>query len=367
MDPVSISVNEKKRRVFNRRRFLHYNGLEEGVLMGHEAMLYEKRADGKVACKLCAHRCVILPSRYGFCEVRRNDDGLLTTLVYGKTIAEQIDPIEKKPLYHFLPGTRAFSIAAPGCNFRCDFCQNWRISQVTGKERPYLGEDRSPDEIVARAKRSGCASIAYTYTEPTIFFEYTYDIARRAKDEGIRNVYVTNGYMTMEAIEKIGPFLDGANIDLKSFTDSFYKKFCRGRLAPVLKSIRRMRELDIWVEVTTLVIPGENDSEEELYDIASFISSVDNDIPWHVSAFHPDYKMMQKEWTPATSLKTALDIGRSKGLRHIYTGNDRTTQHTHCPQCGESVIKRNYFELSEMSLQAGMCPYCRTSLAGVWK
>ena len=245
-----------------------------GETMLKEAMLYRKKRDHKVSCFLCSHHCLISDVKFGICNVRENRGGVLYTHAYGELIAQNIDPIEKKPLYHFLPGSKSFSIAAIGCNFQCGFCQNWQISQVIEAKASGLRPvEVKPEDVVRRAKQTGSKSISYTYSEPTIFFEYAYEISQLAKKDGLFNVFVTNGYMTEEMIRKIHPTLDAANIDLKSFSDDYYKKLCKGRLAPVLKSIETMKKLNIWVEVTTLVLPGQNDSEEELGKIADLFNA----------------------------------------------------------------------------------------------
>jgi pyruvate formate lyase activating enzyme len=283
-----------------------------------DAMFYEKSDGNVVRCGLCSHRCVILPGRSGICGVRKNQDGKLRTYAYGEVIASHVDPIEKKPLYHFLPGSFSYSIAAAGCNFKCSFCQNWEISQVLDTGRGY---ELKPEEAVREAKKNRCKSISYTYTEPTIFFEYAYDTARLAKEAGLFNVFVTNGYMTEEPIKAIRPYLDAANIDLKSFREDFYKEMCGAHLGPVLDSIKLMKKLGIWIEITTLVVTGKNDSDEEFKDIAEFIAGLDPEIPWHVSRFHPDFKYLDSEPTPAETLKKAREIGRKAGLKYIHLGN----------------------------------------------
>ncbi|MFP4349264.1 MAG: AmmeMemoRadiSam system radical SAM enzyme [Thermodesulfobacteriota bacterium] len=337
-----------------------------------EAMLYEKaegKEDNRVHCFLCNHQCKISDSKFGVCRVRQNRDGMLYTHVYGETIAANIDPIEKKPLYHFLPGSSSFSIATKGCNFQCGFCQNWQISQTSKDGSDLAGRPFSPADIVNRAKGEDCQSIAYTYTEPTIYFEYAYDTAELAHRSGVYNVFVTNGYMTAEAIKTIQPYLDGANVDLKSFQDDFYRKTCNGKLQPVLNTIRLMRELDIWVEVTTLVVPGQNDDPKELKDIAEFIADVDTDIPWHISRFHPDYKVRDGGATPVQTLQKAKSLGREAGLKYIYVGNvmgeDRDTD---CPECGETLIRREYFAPSQIRVtDDSNCPSCGEHIAGVFK
>ena len=333
-----------------------------------EAMLYDQIADKKVQCKLCAHRCKIKDNNYGICSVRQNRDGKLYTAAYGKVIAANADPIEKKPLYHILPGTSSFSIATMGCNFKCSFCQNWRISQVTDDKKSNLpGQDLSPEEIVRSARQQGCKSIAYTYTEPTIFFEYAYETAKLAEEEGLYNVFVTNGFMTPEALDKINPYLDGANVDLKSFRDEFYKKMCRGRLQPVLDAIQYMHELGIWVEITTLVVPDQNDSEEELNDIAEFIAGIDQNIPWHISRFHPDYEYTDSRATPMETMERAKKIGKSHGLRHLYLGNVVSDTNTYCYQCGRKLIERRAFSSNKINIQNGKCPDCGADIKGIWE
>ncbi len=290
--------------------------------MKKHAMLYNQQEDKKVHCHLCSHRCKIAESKFGICGVRQNINGKLFTHAYGKVIASHVDPIEKKPLHHFLPGTKSYSIATPGCNFQCGFCQNWEISQYkTNQEFYYDGLEMSPDDIVNAAKQQNCQSIAYTYTEPTIFFEYAYDTAKLAKQQNLSNIFVTNGYMTKETVETIAPYLDAANIDLKSFRDEFYKKICKASLQPVLDTIKNMHEKNIWIEITTLVVPEQNDSKQELTDIAKFIAEVSTDIPWHISRFHPNYKFNNAEATPIETIQMAEEIGKKQGLKHIHLGN----------------------------------------------
>lgn len=332
-----------------------------------EAMLYAKLADGRVRCALCAHRCTISPGARGICQVRENQGGTLCTLVYGRTIAEHVDPIEKKPLLHFHPGSTAYSVAAPGCNFRCRWCQNWEISQLPRLRADLRGSPATPEEIVSRAKEAGSASIAYTYTEPTVFFEYTYDIAQAAKRNGLANVYVTNGYMTVEMLETIRPYLDAANVDLKAFSDITYREYMGGRLAPVLESLKACRRLGIWVEVTTLIIPGINDGEKELRDLARFIAQeMGREVPWHVSRYSPNYEIVDIPPTPVSTLTRALEIGRAEGLDHIYAGNVGAREDTRCGGCDSLLIRRAGFGVAENRVDAeGKCPECRKPLAGV--
>jgi pyruvate formate lyase activating enzyme len=332
-----------------------------------EALFYEKLNTNKVQCHLCAHHCVIPNNKRGICGVRENRSGILYSLVYGKSIAENVDPIEKKPLFHFLPGSNSFSIATAGCNFRCLHCQNYDISQMPRTRDVIIGKTLSPEDIVALAKQTGCKSISYTYTEPTIYFEYAYDIAKRASQEGLKNVFVTNGYITDGPLRKISPYLDAANIDLKAFTEGFYKKICGARLQPVLDAIRLYRELEIWIELTTLIIPTHNDSQHELEQIASFIRELGPDIPWHITAYHPTYRLTDQPRTPVKTLIQAREIGLRMGLRYVYIGNvpEERGENTYCYNCGELLIERCGFSVRKNRLRSGHCPECRVQIAGV--
>ncbi|HLB24734.1 MAG TPA: AmmeMemoRadiSam system radical SAM enzyme [Nitrospirota bacterium] len=334
----------------------------------HEAMLWEAMGERKVHCFLCGHHCKISDGRKGICRVRENRGGKLYTLVYDKIIARHVDPIEKKPLFHFLPGSSSYSIATPGCNFRCMFCQNADIAQMPGDRKVILGDAVTPEEIVADAARHGCASISYTYTEPTIYFELAYDTARLAHGRGIKNVFVTNGFITREALGTIRPYLDAANIDLKGFSRDFYKKICSADLDLVLDSIRAYHEMGIWIELTTLVIPNHNDSPDELRGIARFIASLGRDIPWHVTRYHPTYKLMDQPRTPVATLKMARDIGFEEGLRYVYEGNvpGEGGEDTGCPGCGRVLVKRFGNYTVENRVKGGACADCGTKVAGVW-
>ncbi|MEW6214898.1 MAG: AmmeMemoRadiSam system radical SAM enzyme [Nitrospirota bacterium] len=334
-----------------------------------EAMLYEKRDEKEVRCSLCAHRCIIKDGKRGICSVRENRDGTLYSLVYGRVISMHIDPIEKKPLFHFLPGSTSFSLATVGCNFHCTHCQNFEISQFPkeyGGDIP--GQYVTPEAIVEAAVRNGCESISYTYTEPTIFFEFAYDCARLAHVRGIKNVFVSNGYTSPEATRVIALYLDGNNIDLKG-NDDHYKKICGAKLEPVKETIRLMKELGVWVEVTTLVIPDHNDSEEDLRNIADFIKSVDPFIPWHVTQFYPTYKLTDKPRTPIKTLRRARDIGFEAGLKYVYEGNvpGEGGENTYCPDCKELLIRRFGFSIIENKIRDGRCLKCGIEIKGVWK
>jgi pyruvate formate lyase activating enzyme len=334
----------------------------------HEAMFYEKMAGNRVRCGLCRFRCLIADGRRGICAVRENRGGALHTLVYAKAIAEHADPIEKKPLFHVMPGSRSYSVATVGCNFRCLHCQNYSISQPEQGTLRITGIDLPPQEIVARALASGCRSIAYTYTEPTIFFEYAYDTAVLARKAGLRNIFVTNGYITPEALTFIRPYLDAANIDLKGFSERFYREVVHAMLQEVLDSIVEYRRQGIWIELTTLVIPGWNDSDAELRGIAGFIAAkVGKETPWHVSAFHPTYKMTDRPRTPPDTLARARRIGLEAGLRYVYEGNvpGEGGDNTCCPSCGEMLIERHGFYLQQNRIEMGKCPACAAVIDGI--
>ena len=333
-----------------------------------QAMLYTQLEEGKVGCSLCAHRCVIAPGKRGIRQVRENQAGQLVSLVYGQAVSQAVDPIEKKPLFHFYPGSTAFSVATVGCNFHCDFCQNAEISQMPRDLGRILGRETGPDELVTMAQRNRCASIAYTYTEPTVAFEYTHDTAKLAHAQGIKNVYVTNGYMTPEMLGLFAPYLDAANVDLKAFTDRFYRRICGGRLQPVLDSLRLMKELGIWVEVTTLVVTMLNDSEAELADIAAFIvQEMGPETPWHVSRFHPTYRMQDRPPTPLATLRRAREIGLEAGLRYVYTGNvpGDGGENTYCHQCGQPILQRYGFTITRKHVRDGKCDNCGTPVDGI--
>jgi len=332
-----------------------------------EAMFFEKLDDKRVKCNLCRHHCVIEDGKKGICRVRENHGGVLYSLVYRKLISENIDPIEKKPLYHFYPGTTSFSVATVGCNFRCLNCQNYEISQLPKGIGQIVGRDVAPEKIVEDALSHSCKSIAYTYTEPTIFFEYAYEIAKIATQKSLKNVFVTNGYTTREALTTIKPFLHAANVDLKSFSDETYKKLCGARLENVLDCIRSYKEMGIWIEITTLVIPEINDSESELRQIAEFIKSVGPEIPWHVSRFYPRYRLIEKPPTPVDTLRMAREIGLEVGLRYVYEGNvpGEGGENTYCYTCKKVLIKRYGYQIIENNIVNLKCPECNTTIDGI--
>ena len=334
-----------------------------------EAYLYEKLEDRKVRCYLCNHRCLIKDGLKGICGVRENRGGTLFSLVYGRVIARHVDPIEKKPLFHFLPGSTSYSIATAGCNFKCLFCQNADISQMPHDRKEIWGEEMTPETVLEEALRSRSATISYTYTEPTIFFEFALDIARPASSCGLRNIFVSNGYMTEECLKEISPNLHGANVDLKGFSDKYYKDVCGAKLDPVLKTLELMRKMNVWVEVTTLLVPGLNDSKEELRQLAKFLVDLDPDIPWHISRFHPTYRLTDVRATPPESIRKAKDIGYEAGLKYVYSGNlpGNDGEKTYCHQCKELLIDRYGFYVRKNVITGGRGPKCSAEIPGVWK
>jgi len=334
-----------------------------------EAMLYSSLEDGKVRCILCNHRCLISSSKRGLCGVRENQGGKLYTLVYGRPISLNVDPIEKKPIFHLFPGSTSFSIATVGCNFQCLQCQNHEISQMPREEDGHIeGSEVSPSKVISLTKQYRCQSISYTYTEPTIYFEYAFEIARQAHQGGIKNIFVTNGYMTEEALTTIQPYLDAANVDLKSFREKFYKEVCGAKLQPVLENLKRMRQMGIWVEITTLVIPTLNDSDQEFEEIARFIVSLGREVPWHISAFYPTYKMLNLPRTSVSTLHRAREIGLKAGLRYVYCGNipGEEGEDTFCPHCGRKVIERVGFRVAKNDVVNGACRHCHGKMDGIW-
>ena len=335
-----------------------------------EAMFYRQGKGDEVVCELCSHHCHIKDGRRGICGVRENRKGTLYSLVYGMLIAGNGDPIEKKPLFHFLPGTRSFSIATVGCNFRCLHCQNHDISQYPHTHNGQIaGSERSAAWVVEAAGQAGCDSVCYTYVEPTIFYEFAHDCAVLAHKQKLKNVFVSNGFMSPDVTRDVASVLDGINIDIKAFTDNFYKKVCKARLQPVLDNVKLMHDLGVWVEVTTLIIPGLNDSEQELRDIAKFVKSVSPSMPWHVTAFHPTYKMMDREATPVSILRRAREIGLEEGLRFVYEGNipGEGGENTYCPACGAELIRRHGFSIVKNNMKDGCCQKCGEQIEGVWK
>lgn len=333
-----------------------------------EAMFFKQEDDTHVRCSLCRFHCLIKDGTRGVCGVRENRRGTLFSLVYGKVCAEHVDPIEKKPLYHVMPGSASYSIATAGCNFHCRHCQNYSISQLP-PNATIRGAYRTPREIVEQALGCQCRSISYTYTEPTIFYEFAYDTALLAHKAGLKNIFVTNGYISKEALAKIAPVLDAANIDLKGFSEAFYRDIVHARLSEVLDSILEYRKQGIWIELTTLIIPGLNDSDSELKGIASFIMQhLGADTPWHVTAFYPTFKLTDRPRTSVATLQKARDIGVAAGLHYVYEGNvpGADGENTRCPSCSSILIERFGFTVIANKIRKGACPECGTKIAGIF-
>ncbi len=327
-----------------------------------EAYLYKKLDNNRVRCDLCNFRCIIEDGKRGICGVRENRDGKLYSLTYSKAVAKSVDPIEKKPLFHFLPGTKSYSIATVGCNFRCLFCQNYNISQYPIEHNgSIVGEDYTPEKIVKDAVNSGCRSIAYTYTEPTIFFEYALDTAKLAKEKGLKNIFITNGYMTKEAVDMMDGLIDAANIDLKAFSDAYYYQVVGGvKIKHVLDTIEYMKSKNMWLEITTLIVPTLNDNPVEIMELINFIYDLDPAIPWHVSRFYPTYKLIELPPTPINTVVHLAQMGKEMGLKYVYTGNIKNDSggNTYCPKCSKPLIIRNGFEVLKYDIKDGKCPYC---------
>lgn len=331
-----------------------------------EAEFYKKLNEKRVQCQLCPHFCEIATGQRGICGVRKNIKGVLYSLNYGKIAASHVVPIEKKKLFHFLPGTLAQAFAGAGCNLGCLFCREHEISQQPKTDQIIIGGNKAPAKIVATALDNRCRSIVYTYTEPTVFFEYAYDTAWLAHKKGLRNIFVTNGFMCPEALHFVSPYLDAANVDLKSFREEFYREVCGGELAPVLATLKLMKKLNIWLEITTTIITGLNDSREELSMIAGFIKKeLGPETPWHISAFRPVYKMTDRLATSTEVLQKAVFFGQEAGLKHIYA-TDLQAGNNYCPLCGNKLIERSGFQVIKNRVLKNKCPNCNTTIAGVW-
>jgi pyruvate formate lyase activating enzyme len=333
-----------------------------------EATLYDKLESNAVKCHLCRHGCKIEDGKRGICGVRQNRAGTLYTLVYDKIVSTNVDPIEKKPLFHFAPGTKSFSIATVGCNFFCSFCQNYSISQMPRDRGRIIGEEYSPAQIVEMAIESGCRTISYTYTEPTIYYELARDTMVEAHKRGLLNVFVTNGYMSRDMLDDARGLIDAANVDLKSFDEKFYLKYCRAKLEGVLDSLRYIRQQGIWLEVTTLLIPSLNDDPMEVRELAHFIrTELGKHVPWHVSRFYPHYREQELPPTEVDVLRKARQIGIDEGLHYVYTGNVPMDpgEKTYCPGCSQILIDRAGYSIIKYALREGLCPKCGLRVDGV--
>jgi len=333
-----------------------------------EAIYYKKLGNNLVQCELCPHKCIIRNGDRGICKVRENRKGVLYSLVYGKLCSASAEHIEKKPLYHFLPGSKALSIATAGCNLSCKHCQNWEISQAKPEDITSLSF--TPKDVIKNAIENNCKSIAYTFTEPSIWPEFLLDIAKLARKAKIKNTTVTNGFINPEPLNELCKWIEGSNIDLKSIDESFYERICGARLSPVLESIKIMQEKGVWIELTNLLIPGLNDSYEEINKLVDWVrKELGKDVPLHFSAFYPCYKLLSLPPTSFETLKKSRNIALAKGLHYVYTGNiqDEEGNNTYCPECKSLLIKRRYFDVLENRLKKGKCPKCKKEIAGVWK
>jgi len=333
-----------------------------------EADFYDKRPNGVVACRLCPRGCLIPRGKRGTCRVRENREGRLMALAYGRAVALTPDPIEKKPFFHVLPGQRAFSLATVGCNFACRFCQNFDISQASPEEIPV--PVRSPDEIVRMARASQCATLAFTYTEPVVFYEYMADCAKAGREAGLRSLMISNGFIRPEPMKALLPHLAAVKIDFKAFSDSFYRDVCEGRLQPVLDIMKLVAQSGVWLEIVTLLIPTLNDGEDEIRRLCAWIAAeLGPDVPLHFSRFHPAYKLRSLPPTPYETLLRAREIGREEGLHFVYIGNAPGLggEVTSCPACGTPVIRRQGFQVLENRLSEGRCPSCQKAIPGLWK
>jgi pyruvate formate lyase activating enzyme len=334
----------------------------------HPARFYQKLSDDRLQCRLCPRGCVLKPGERGFCFGRQNIGGELVLTTYGKSSGFAVDPIEKKPLYHFLPGSEVLSFGTIGCNLGCNFCQNWRISRA--REELALREKAGPEDIARRAKEAGIPSVAFTYNEPIVFAEYVMDTAEACHRLGVKTVGVTAGYITKFAQEDFFRDIDAVNVDLKAFRDDFYKRLCEASIKPVLDTLVYLKQkTKVWLEVTNLIIPGENDSEEEITEMCQWIAAeLGRDVPLHFSAFHPDHQLTDKAWTPAATLRQARKIALDCGIKFVYTGNVRDDEGstTHCPGCGKAVIERSGFLVTGQAIRDGKCASCGVEIAGVF-
>jgi len=332
-----------------------------------EALYWQDAGEGKLQCFLCPRQCLIFNNQRGFCRARKNINGKLYSLTYGQPVALHVDPIEKKPLFHVYPGTRSFSIATAGCNLRCKFCQNWEISQLDPESVKTAFV--SAQEIVKQAKESGAKTIAFTYTEPTIFYEYMLDIAKLAKQEGIACVMHSAGFINELPLRQLAKYLTAANIDLKGFSDKYYASFCEGNLASVLNTLKVLKEENVWVEVTNLIIPAANDSDQDIANLCLWVKdNLGPDTPVHFSRFFPMYKLLDLSPTPLEALTRAKEIARKTGLRYVYIGNvpQNVGEDTICPVCGKLLVKRVGYSVLENNIIKRKCKFCASKISGIW-
>lgn len=338
-----------------------------GLIKPQKALYYETLSKKKVKCLLCPRRCIITKGNRGFCRVRENRNGEYYTLVHSNPCAVHIDPIEKKPLFHFLPSTTALSLATAGCNFTCKNCQNWDISQANPDDT--INFEISPEMMVNLALKYTTPTIAYTYTEPTVFFEYMLETAKIAKKKGVLNIYHSNGFINQKPLLELIPYLDGANIDLKAFSNEFYQNITGGTLYPVLETLKTLKKQGVWLEITNLVIPTKNDSESMIKELCQWVKeNLGNDVPIHLSRFYPQYKLQNLPPTPIETLNNASEIARNIGLHYVYIGNvpGVPEENTYCPNCNKIVIERKGYNITAINLKKSKCKFCKTEIAGRW-
>jgi pyruvate formate lyase activating enzyme len=332
-----------------------------------EVLFYKKLGSGYVECEICPKRCRIADSKRGYCGNKENRGGTYYTLVYGKACAAHIDPIEKKPLSHYLPGTTAFSLAAAGCNLNCKFCQNWQISQFRPERVEHFA--LSPQQAVDVCKRNECPTIAYTYSEPTVFYTFMHDVAKTARKAGIGSVMISNGFMNEKPLKELCNHLTAVKIDLKSFSEKFYREYCSGRLGPVLETLKRLKDRGMWFEIVVLLIPTLNDDREELSRMCSWIrTDLGPDVPIHFSRFHPMYQIKNLPRTPIKTLEMARSIALEAGLHYPYIGNvpGHEGEHTYCPSCKKVLIRRVGYSIVQNAIEKGRCKFCRHTIPGIW-
>lgn len=340
---------------------------QQDALFSVEARFYEKLANKKIKCKLCPRECAVGDRERGYCGVRENRGGVYYTLVHSRVCAAHVDPVEKKPLFHYLPGSLAFSIATAGCNVNCKFCQNWDISQARPEQVP--SQFLPPRRVAELSAQMRCPTIAYTYSEPVVFSEFLMDVADAGHEAGIRSIVVSNGYIQEEALREAYGKMDAVKIDLKSFSDVYYQKVVTGQLKPVLDTLVTLRKMGKWFEIVYLVVPTLNDSESEIRGLAHWAKeNLGTDVPLHFTQFHPDYLLKNLPITPVSTLERCREIARAEGLHFVYIGNvpGHPAENTYCPKCQRVLVERIGFEIRQMVIRKGACPYCRQPIPGVW-
>ncbi len=349
--------------IYSRERAISINNKEDL----HQASYYTKLSNGLIQCNLCPNRCILSKGQIGLCKARQNIDGELYSLVYGKVSSAHVDPIEKKPFFHFMPGSKVYSISSTGCNLRCSFCQNWQISQVFPWE--VQTKNMTPEEVVEEAIKSGSKIIAFTYNEPVISYEFMLDTAKLAKEKGLKTVVVSAGYINPEPLKELLNYIDAYKVDLKAFNEEFYQKLTGGHLEPVLEAMKIIKEKGVWLEIVNLLIPGENDSEEEIRKMVRWIKeNLGDDVPLHFSRFYPMYKLKNLPPTPVETIIKARKIALEEGLKYVYTGNISYLEGeaTYCPESGEVAIQRQGYFIVSNNLKEGFCP-SGEKIPGVWK